>query len=463
MSLTDDKQQNIQMELDFSSALTGAARGVAGEETESSGATSGPENPAKTDRLMEEVCERENLKEALRQVKANKGSSGVDGMTVVTLSDYPKQHWPAIREQLLSGNDEPQPVRRVEIPKPDGGGVRKLGIPCVLDRFIQQAVMQVLQRRWDRTFSDHSYGFRPGRSAHQAVAQAQQYIAEGHGWCVDLDLEKFFDRVNHDKLMGRIANRIEDKRLLKLIRAFLNAGVMENGLVSPSVEGTPQGGPLSPLLSNLVLDELDRELERRGHRFVRYADDCNIYVRSERAGQRVMESITRFITQRLKLKVNETKSAVARPQERKFLGFSFNVGPEVKRVIAPKALDRFKQRIREITRRAKGVSIETTMEELAPYLRGWRNYFGFCETPQVLVYLTRWVRLRLRAALWRQWKTPRRRRAALLQLGVRPRLASNTAGSGRGPWYLARAKALSVGLSNAYFKSLGLPTLIEGC
>ena len=462
MSLKDDPQQNIQIELDFSSALTGAARGVAGEETESSGATSGPENPAKTDRLMEEVCERENLKEALRQVKANKGSSGVDGMTVVALSDYLKQHWPAIREQLLSGTYEPKPVRRVEIPKPDGG-VRKLGIPTVLDRFIQQAVMQVLQRRWDRTFSDYSYGFRPGRSAHQAVAQAQQYIAAGYGWVVDLDLEKFFDRVNHDKLMGRIANRIEDKRLLKLIRTFLNAGVMENGLVSPSVEGTPQGGPLSPLLSNLVLDELDRELERRGHRFVRYADDSNIYVRSERAGQRVMESITRFITQRLKLKVNETKSAVARPQERKFLGFSFSAGPEVKRVIAPKALDRFKQRIREITRRAKGVSIETTMAELAPYLRGWRNYFGFCETPEVLVYLTRWVRLRLRAALWRQWKTPRRRRAALLQLGVRPRLASNTAGSGRGPWYLARAKALSVGLSNAHFKSLGLPTLIEGC
>jgi RNA-directed DNA polymerase len=461
MSLKDDKQQNIQMKLDFSSALTGAARGVAGEETESLRATSGSESPAKTDRLMEEVCERENLKAALRQVKANKGSSGVDGMTVVALSDYLRQHWPAIREQLLNGTYEPKPVRRVEIPKPDGG-VRKLGIPTVLDRFIQQAVMQVLQRRWDRTFSDHSYGFRPGRSAHQAVAHAQQYIAAGYGWVVDLDLEKFFDRVNHDKLMGRIANRIEDQRLLKLTRAFLNAGVMENGLVSPSVEGTPQGGPLSPLLSNLVLDELDRELERRGHRFVRYADDSNIYVRSERAGQRVMESITRFITQRLKLKVNETKSAVARPQERKFLGFSFTAGAEVKRLIASKALDRFKQRIREITRRAKGVSIKTTMEELAPYMRGWRSYFGFCETPEVLIGLTRWVRLRLRSALWRQWKTPRRRRAALLQLGVRPRLASNTAGSGLGPWYLARAKALSVGLSNARFKSLGLPTLLDG-
>jgi RNA-directed DNA polymerase len=462
MSLTDDKQQNIQMELDFSSALTGAARGVAGEETESSAATSGFESPAKTDRLMEAVCERGNLKQALRQVKANKGSSGVDGMTVAALSDYLRRHWPAIREQLLKGTYEPKPVRRVEIPKPDGG-VRKLGIPTVLDRLIQQAVMQVLQRRWDRTFSDHSYGFRPGRSAHQAVAQAQQYIAQGHDWCVDLDLEKFFDRVNHDKLMGQIAKRIEDKRLLKLIRAFLNAGVMENGLVSPSVEGTPQGGPLSPLLSNLVLDELDRELERRGHRFVRYADDCNIYVRSERAGQRVMNSVTRFITQRLQLKVNQTKSAVAPPQQRKFLGFSFTDGPEVKRTIAPKALEQFKRRIREITRRAKSASIESTIEKLAPYLRGWRSYFGFCETPEVLIYLTRWVRLRLRAALWRQWKTPRRRRAALLQLGVRPRLASSTAGSGRGPWYLARAQALSVGLSNAYLHSLGLPTLVDGC
>jgi RNA-directed DNA polymerase len=462
MSLKDDTQQNIQIQLDFSSGPTGEARQVGGRETESSRTTNGSESPARTDRLMEEVCERENLKQALRQVKANKGSAGVDGMTVGGIIDYLKQHWPAIREQLLNGTYEPKPVRRVEIPKPDGG-VRKLGIPTVLDRFIQQAVMQVLQRRWDRSFSDHSYGFRPGRSAHQAVAQAQQYIAAGYGWVIDLDLEKFFDRVNHDKLMGQVAKRVEDKRLRKLIRAFLNAGVMENGLVSPSVEGTPQGGPLSPLLSNLVLDELDRELERRGHRYLRYADDCNIYVRSERAGQRVMENITRFITHKLKLKVNEAKSAVAQPQTRKFLGFSFTAGPEIKRAIAPKALDRFKQRIREITRKAKGVSMEKTIEELASYMRGWRGYFGFCETPVVLEYLTRWVRLRVRAALWRQWKTPRRRRAALLALGVRPRLASHTAGSGRGPWYLAKAKALSVGLSNAYFKSLGLPTLIDGC
>src|SRR6266478_4867393 len=435
MNLRGDKRQNVQGQLDFSSPPAGEAREAKREETESPPSVHDPESPtSSTNRLMEEICERENLKQALQQVKANKGSAGVDGMTVGGITDYLKQHWPAIREQLLSGTYEPKPVRRVEIPKPDGRGVRKLGIPTVLDRFIQQAVMQ-----------------------------AQQYIAEGYSWTVDFDLEKFFDRVNHDKLMGQVAKRVEDKRLLKLIRAFLNAGVMENGLVSPSVEGTPQGGPLSPLLSNLVLDELDRELERRGHRYLRYADDCNIYVRSQRAGQRVMESITRFITQKLKLKVNETKSAVARPQERKLLGFSFSTGPEIKRMIAPKALDRFKQRIREITRKAKGVSIEKTIEELASYMRGWRGYFGFCETPVVLEYLTRWVRLRLRAALWRQWKTPRRRRAALLALGVRPRLASNTAGSGRGPWYLARAKALSVGLSNAYFKSLGLPTLIDGC
>ena len=352
----------------------------------------------------------------------------------------------------------PQPIPKVGWPRVQFDG----SVPTVLDRFIQQAVMQVLQKQWNPTFSHHSYGFRPRRSAHQAVAQAQQYIAQGYGWVTDLDLEKFFDRVNHDKLMGQVAKRVEDKRLLKLIRAFLNAGVMENGLVSPSVEGTPQGGPLSPLLSNLVLDELDQELERRGHRFVRYADDCNIYVRSERAGQRVMESITRFITQKLKLKVNEAKSAVARPQERKFLGFSFTTGPDIKRRIAPKSLERFKRRIRDITQRVKGVSMKTTMEQLAPYMRGWRNYFGFCETPEVLVALTRWVRLRLRAALWRQWKTPRRRRAALIALRVFGQLC-NTADSGRGPWYIARSKALSLGLSNAYFRSLGLPSLFGAC
>src|SRR4249920_1416103 len=344
---------------------------------------------------MEDLCERANLKKALRQVRRNKGSAGVDGMTVDQLGDHLKQHWPVIRGQLLNGTYEPKPVRRVEIPKPDGGGVRKLGIPTVLDRFIQQAVMQVLQRRWDPTFSRHSYGFRPGRSAHQAVAHAQRYIAAGYNVVVDLDLEKFFDRVNHDSLMARVAARVTDKRVLKLIRAFLKAGVMEDGLVSPVDEGTPQGGPLSPLLSNLVPDELDRELERRGHRFVRYADDCNLYVGSERAGQRVMESVTHFITHRLKLKVNQAKSAVARPGQRKFLGFSFTSERKPRRRIASKAIARFKERVREQTRRTRGISLSQMVQELATYLRGWLGYFGDCQTPSVLQRLETWLRRRL--------------------------------------------------------------------
>jgi len=416
------------------------------------------ESPAIGERLMEEVCERENCKRALARVKANKGSAGVDGMTVQQLPGFLKQHWPVIREQLLSGTYEPQPVRRVEIPKPDGGK-RKLGIPTVVDRFIQQAVMQVLQGRWDRTFSDHSYGFRPGRSAYQAVEQAQQYIAEGYRWVVDLDLEKFFDRVNHDKLMARIAERVSDKRLMKLIRAFLRAGVMEGGLVSPVDEGTPQGGPLSPLLSNIVLDELDRELERRGHRFARYADDSNIYVRSRRAGERVMESIAQFITKKLKLKVNQQKSAVARPWERKFLGFSFTWNREPKRRIAPKAVFRFKERVRELTRRTKGISIERMAEELTQYLRGWTGYFGRCQTPSVLQGLEEWTRRRLRSVIWKQWKRGRVRFAELRKRGVGKDLAAQTAGSAHGPWRLANSPALQFALPNAYFDSLGIPRL----
>ena len=419
------------------------------------------ENPAGNQRLMEEVCKRENRRAALKRVRANQGSPGIDGMTVEELPEYLEQHWPAIREQLLSGTYQPKPVLRVEIDKPDGG-VRKLGIPTVVDRVVQQMMQQVLQKQWDPTFSEHSYGFRPGRSTKQAVAQAQQYIAEGYGWCVDFDLEKFFDRVNHDKLMGAIAKRVEDKRLLKLIRAFLNAGVMEGGLVSPSVEGTPQGGPLSPLLSNLVLDELDRELERRGHRFVRYADDSNIYVRSERAGQRVMESVKRFITEKLKLKVNESKSAVAKPQERKFLGFSFTGGKELKRKIAPKAIDRFKERVREITHKARGQSMKKVVEELAQYVRGWRGYFGFCETPSVLRLLDSWVRRRVRCAFWRQWKTGRKRFAELIRRGVSRELAANTAGSRCGPWHVSQSPALGIALSNVALASLGLPSLVEG-
>jgi len=380
---------------------------------------------------------------------------------VEELAAYLKEHWPRIREQLLQGVYQPQPVKRVKIPKP-GGGERPLGIPTVLDRFIQQAVMQVLQSSWDRTFSEYSYGFRPGRSAHQAVAQAQAYIAQGYGYVVDIDLEKFFDRVNHDILMGLVAKRVKDKRVLKLLRAFLNAGVMENGLVSPATEGTPQGGPLSPLLSNLMLDGLDRELERRGHRFVRYADDCNIYVRSMRAGERVMANVSRFLEKKLKLKVNRGKSAVARPGERKFLGFSFTFGNEPRRRIAPQALERFKLRVRELTRTGRHLAPARLVNRLKLFLTGWRGYFGFCETPSVLGKLDSWLRRRLRMVFWRQWKRGRTRFAALRRLGVGRDLAAKTAGSAHGPWRLSRSPALSFALPNTYFISLGLPTLAPG-
>jgi len=453
-----DRRQKNQLVLAFPAESRSEAPTAAVEGTESLAAKRRTESPAISERMMEEVCERENCKQALARVKANKGSPGVDGMTVHKLAGHLRQHWPAIREQLLSGTYKPQPVKRVEIPKPDGG-VRKLGIPTVLDRFIQQAVMQVLQRRWDRTFSEHSYGFRPKRSAHQAVQAAQQYIAEGYRWVVDLDLEKFLDRVNHDKLMAKIAERISDQEMRKLIRTFLRAGVMEDGLISPTGEGTPQGGPLSPLLSNIVLDELDQELERRGLRFARYADDSNIYVRSRRAGERVMASITAFITCKLKLRVNQQKSAVARPWQRKFLGFSFTLHREPQRRIAPKAILRFKERIRELTRRTRGVSVEKVAEELGRYLRGWQGYFGICQTPSVLADLDSWTRRRLRAFLWKQWKRGSVRFAELVQRGVGKELAAQTAGSAHGPWRLAESPGLHIALSNAYFASLGIPQL----
>lgn len=408
---------------------------------------------------MEEVCARENLLEALRHVQANKGSPGVDGMSVTQMAGYLKRTWLSIREQLMNGTYRPEPVLRVEIEKPDGG-MRKLGIPTVVDRFIQQALLQVLQPRWDPEFSECSYGFRPKRSAHQAVARAQEYVRAGYGWVVDLDLEKFFDRVNHDRLMYRAAQRVKDKRVLKLIRAYLNAGVLEDGLVSPTEEGTPQGGPLSPLLSNLVLDELDQELEARGLRFVRYADDCNIYVRSERSAQRVMERIKRYISERLKLKVNEAKSAVGKPQERKFLGFSFLNTPKLQRCIAPKALERFKNRIRELTRGLRGRNLERVVrEELAPYLRGWRNYFAFCETPLTFRDLDGWIRRRLRCGLWRQWALPKKRWKELVRRGVARDVASGTVRHLQGPWRASRTQAMSVALSEKHLDAMGLPRL----
>jgi len=453
-----EKRLKIQYELAFAGEGRGEAPRAPEEGIESTAVKLGTESQANTDKLIEEACEKENLKEALRRVKANAGAAGVDGMSVKELPDFLRENWPRLKEQLLSGTYRPQPVRRVEIPK-TGGGMRKLGIPTVVDRFVQQAVLQVLQERWDPTFSEFSYGFRPGRSAHQAVAKAQEYIQQGYDWVVDLDLEKFFDRVNHDVLMSRVARRISDKRMLKLIRGFLNSGVMENGLVGPTDEGTPQGGPLSPLLSNLLLDELDRELERRGHRFVRYADDSNIYVKSERAGQRVMEGVKRFLTRKLRLKVNESKSAVARPKDRKFLGFSFTSGEVVRRRIAPKAILRFKERIRELTRRTRGISIERMIEELRGYLIGWRGYFGFCETPSILKELEGWTRRRLRSVIWKQWKRGPVRFKELRSRGIGIALAAKTAGSAHGPWRLSNSPALARALPNAFFNSLGLSSL----
>jgi RNA-directed DNA polymerase len=416
-----------------------------------------PESPALAERLMEEVCSRENLEAAWKRVRGNKGSPGVDGMTIDDAKGYLREQWPNIRSRLLEGTYRPLPVKRVEIPKPDGG-IRKLGVPCVVDRLIQQALLQVLQKRWDPTFSEHSYGFRPGRSAHQAVAQAQRYIAEGFRIVVDLDLEKFFDRVNHDLLMARVASRVSDKRVLKLIRAFLNAGVMEGGLVHPVDEGTPQGGPLSPLLSNIVLDDLDGELSRRGHRYCRYADDCNIYVRSRRAGERVMASVTKFLTGKLKLKVNEAKSAVAQPEERKFLGFTIsNDGAE--RRIAPKALDKFKVKIRDMTGRTRGRSLEQIVEDLAPYLIGWRGYFGFCQTPRVLMHLEAWIRQRLRSYLWRQWRNGPNRFKELRRRGVSKFHAAVAASAARGCWRMSRHPAVQNALRNHVFDDLGLPRL----
>ncbi len=451
-------RQKTELEITLQAVATGEARSSGMEGTEARTAKTKVESQAALGPLMEVIVERDNLRKALAHVKRNKGAAGIDGMSLDALAPHLKEHWPAIRAQLLEGTYKPQPVRRVEIPKASGG-TRSLGIPTVLDRFIQQAVLQVLQAEWDPTFSEHSFGFRPKRSAHQAVARAQELIASGHDIVVDLDLEKFFDRVNHDILMGLVAKRVADKRVLKLIRGFLTAGVLMDGLVGPTEEGTPQGGPLSPLLSNLMLDVLDKELERRGHHFVRYADDCNVYVRSRRAGERAMASIERFLTKRLKLKVNKAKSAVARPVKRKFLGFSFTKGKQPRRRIAPQSRTRFRSRVRELTRRTRGRSLAQIIKELSVYLIGWRGYFGFCETPSVLRELDQWIRRRLRAVVWKQWRRGPTRFAELRRRGVGPVLAAQAAGSPRGPWRISISPALSIALSNAFFTSLGLATV----
>lgn len=449
-------RQKIQLELAFTYGGTGEARTAARKGTEPSLARYESERLAESERLMEAVCEPTNLKQALRRVKRNCGSPGIDGMTVEELPGWLIENWATVREELLRGRYKPSPVKRVEIAKPDGG-TRNLGIPTVKDRFVQQAVLQIMQPIWEPTFSESSYGFRPNRSGHQAVEAAQQFVREGRRWVVDIDLEKFFDRVHHDRLMARVSTRVRDKRLLGLIRGFLTAGVLAGGLVSPTEEGTPQGGPLSPLLSNIVLDELDRELEKRGHVFVRYADDCNVYVRSERAGRRVMESLKGLITKRLRLRVNESKSAVGRPYARKFLGFSFTSRKDPKRRIAAKALERFKDRIREMTTRQRGVSVEQVIKELNLYLNGWNGYFGFCQTPSVLQELNGWIRRRLRCLIWKQWRKPKPRQRALLALGVRPGFARPLGASSKGAWHISRV--LGDILSPAYFDSLGLVRL----
>ncbi|MEX1029680.1 MAG: group II intron reverse transcriptase/maturase [Paenibacillaceae bacterium] len=412
-------------------------------------------------RVIQQLLSRENLLSALKRVEANKGSHGVDGMSVKALREHILQNWHQLRQAIEEGNYEPSPVRRVEIPKPDGKGVRLLGIPTVTDRFIQQAIAQVLNPVFDPQFSEHSYGFRPNRRGHDAVREAKQYMKEGYRWVVDLDLEKFFDRVNHDRLMAKLAEKVEDKMILKLIRKYLQSGVMINGVVMDTKEGTMQGGPLSPLLSNIVLDELDKELEERGHRFVRYADDCNIYVKTRKAGERVKESITAFIENRLKLKVNQDKSAVDRPWKRKFLGFSFTWNKDPKVRISPQSMKRVKSRIREITSRKKPLSMEQRIRELNQYLTGWGGYYVLADTPSVFQELDSWIRRRLRMCLWKQWKKPKTKVKRLVSLGIPKDKASEWGNTRKGYWRIAGSPILSRSLDNQYWKSNGFKSLTD--
>jgi RNA-directed DNA polymerase len=446
-------QQQNQLKLDFGDA--GATR--RDRSSEAYIAARLTESPTGTIRLMESVCERENMRRALRQVRKNKGAPGMDGMTVEELPGYIKRHWPKIKADLLAGAYMPLPVRRKEIDKPDGG-VRLLGIPTVLDRLIQQAMAQVLQAIWDQTFSEFSYGFRPKRSQHMAIRQAKCHIEEGCRFVVDLDLSKFFDRVNHDRLMSRLSTRVTDKRVLNLIGRFLRSGVMIGGLCEPTEEGTPQGGPLSPLLSNIVLDELDKELERRELHFVRFADDCVIYVKSKRAGDRVMQSVSRFITRKLKLKVNEAKSSVTQPGYTKYLGFGFTISKTNPRIrIHSKSLKRFRERVQEITVRTRGRSIAQVIRELNEYIRGWWGYFSHCEARTCLRELNAWVIRRLRAYIWKQWKLPRTKVRAMINAGVSEYWAVKVGTTRKGPWRLSRNTTVAQALPVVYFtRKLGL-------
>lgn len=411
--------------------------------------------------LMEEVVERENMLNALRRVVGNKGAAGVDALGVEELKPYLQTHWEQIKEHLLEGSYQPQPVLRVEIPKPGGKGVRKLGIPTVVDRLIQQALHQVMNPLFDPDFSVSSYGFRPGHSAHQALCQAREHVAGGRRWVVDLDLEKFFDRVQHDVLMSRVARKVGDKRVLCLIRRYLKAGIMEGGLVSQSVMGMPQGGPLSPLLSNILLDDLDKELERRGHRFCRYADDVNLYVGSRRAGQRVLDSIEKFLARRLRLRVNRQKSAVDRPWKRKFLGYSMTWHKRPRLKVASLSVKRLKLKLKEAFRRGRGRNLGKFIDELALTLRGWINYFRLSEVKGIFEELDGWIRRRLRLIIWRQWRRAYARVKGLMRRGLGEGRAWESATNGRGPWWNSGAPHMNQAFPKKFFDRLGLVSLLD--